>query len=96
MPVISSTFKTLAECDGNLAVWANRTTTALRALAEQIEREGQVRGRGTRNRFSITGLSARRYALDASTATDTEIREFLATLALALGEKTVIRAGEEQ
>ena len=68
--------------------------SSLRALVDQLERESQVRDRGTLNRFSITGLSAKRYELDASAATYVEIREFLATLTLLLGQRRIIRSGE--
>lgn len=93
MPFQAPRIQTLAECGGNVALWADRLTEALRSVLTQIESESQRSGRGTLERFNVRNHTANR-TLDESTATAAQVAQVVGTLLLELNGKRVVRAGE--
>jgi len=93
MPIQTPRIQTLAECGGNVALWADRLTAALQGLLAQLERESQRADRATLERFNVRNHTANR-TLDESTATAAQVAQVVGTLLLELNGKRVVRAGE--
>lgn len=93
MPIQAPRIATLAECGGNVALWAEKITGALQSFMAQLEREAQREGRGTLDRFNVRNHTPNR-TLDESTATAAQVAQVVGTLLLELNGKRVVRAGE--